>query len=137
METTLKRNLDIIQLNIVCLVSLTKYFLTDMVARRSGRILQVGSEAGKTPMPLLSVYAPTKAFVISLSEALSNELKETNAESSRKLMEPSKKRPSQGRSEPEHEASRLAREKINKITGKLNGDYPLVGEKPISWSEAK
>lgn len=40
--------------------------------------MQLGSEAGKTPIPLLSVYAATKAFVISFSTALANELKDTN-----------------------------------------------------------
>jgi short-subunit dehydrogenase len=77
-EVDLQRSLNIIQLNVVSLVSLTKYFLTEMLARKRGRILQLGSEAGKTPMPLLSVYAATKAFVISFSEALTNELKGTD-----------------------------------------------------------
>lgn len=76
-EIELQRSLDIIQLNIGSLVSLTKYFLTDMIARGEGKILQVGSEAGKTPMPLLSVYAATKAFVLSFSAALTDELKDT------------------------------------------------------------
>jgi uncharacterized protein len=76
-DIDLERNLDIIQLNIISLVSLTKLFLQDMVQRNSGRILQLGSEAGKAPMPLLSVYAATKAFVVSFSESLSNELKDT------------------------------------------------------------
>ena len=74
-ETDLQRDLDIIQLNIGSLLALTKYFLRDMVARNEGRVLQVASEAGKSPMPLLSVYA---AFVISFSTALANELKDTN-----------------------------------------------------------
>jgi short-subunit dehydrogenase len=77
-ETELERDLDIIQLNISSLVALTKYFLKDMVARNEGKILQVGSEAGTTPVPLLSVYAATKAFVLSFSAALANELKDTN-----------------------------------------------------------
>ncbi|KAA2239934.1 SDR family oxidoreductase [Chitinophaga agrisoli] len=76
-ETDLQRSLDIIQLNISSLVALTKYFATDMAARGEGRILQLGSEAGKAPMPLLAVYAATKAFVISFSVALSNELEDT------------------------------------------------------------
>ena len=76
-EIPLERHLDIIQLNIASLVSLTKLFLDDMVQRNEGRILQLGSEAGKAPMPLLSVYAATKAFVVSFSESLSNELKDT------------------------------------------------------------
>ncbi|HEU4551942.1 MAG TPA: SDR family oxidoreductase [Chitinophaga sp.] len=77
LETDLERDIDIIQLNIISLLSLTKYFVKDMVTRNEGRILQLGSEAGTTPMPLLSVYAATKAFVISFSAALSNELKDT------------------------------------------------------------
>lgn len=77
-DTDLERDLDIIQLNIASLVALTKYFLKDMVARNEGKILQVGSEAGTTPIPLFAVYAATKAFVLSFSAALANELKDTN-----------------------------------------------------------
>lgn len=76
-ETELERNLDIIRLNIISLVSLTHYFLKDMLARNEGKILQLGSEVSKTPMPLMAVYAATKAFVLSFTEALINELKET------------------------------------------------------------
>ncbi|WP_222597043.1 SDR family NAD(P)-dependent oxidoreductase [Chitinophaga pinensis] len=76
-DIDLQRSLDIIQLNISSLVALTKYFATDMAARGEGHILQLGSEAGKAPMPLLSVYAATKAFVISFSAAISNELEES------------------------------------------------------------
>lgn len=78
LETELQRDLDIIQLNIVSLVSLTKYFVQDMVTRNEGRILQLGSEAGTTPMPLLAVYAATKAFVLSFTAALANELRGTD-----------------------------------------------------------
>lgn len=74
----LQRDLDIIQLNIASLVSLTKYYIVEMLARNEGKILQVGSEAGTTPIPLLSVYAATKAFVLSFSAALANEVKDTN-----------------------------------------------------------
>jgi len=76
-DVDLQRSLDIIQLNVCSLVALTKYFATEMVARGEGHILQLGSEAGKAPMPLLSVYAATKAFVISFSAAISNELEGT------------------------------------------------------------
>jgi short-subunit dehydrogenase len=78
METELERDLEIVQLNIASLISLTKLFGRDMVQRNEGKILQLGSEAGTTPAPLLSVYAATKAFVISFSVALANELKDTN-----------------------------------------------------------
>lgn len=76
-DTDLQHELDIIQLNIVALVSLTKYYAKDMVARRHGHILQVASSVSKTPNPLLSVYAATKAFVLSFAEALRDELKDT------------------------------------------------------------
>ncbi len=77
-DIDLQRSLDIIQLNVSSLVSLTWYFLKDMVKRNSGRILQLGSEVSKSPAPLLNVYAATKAFVLSFSEALINELKDTD-----------------------------------------------------------
>lgn len=77
-DTELERDIDIVQLNIIALISLTKLFLRDMVQRNEGKILQVGSEAGATPMPLLSVYAATKAFVLSFSAALANEMEDKN-----------------------------------------------------------
>lgn len=76
-ETDLEREIDIIQLNIISLVSLTKYFVKEMAARNEGKILQVGSEVGTTPAPLLSIYAATKAFVLSFSAALADELKDS------------------------------------------------------------
>jgi uncharacterized protein len=77
-ETELERDIDIIQLNIISLLSLTKLYLKDMVLRDEGKILQLGSEAGTTPIPLLAVYSATKAFVLSFSAALVNELQDTN-----------------------------------------------------------
>jgi len=76
-EVDLERHLEIIRLNITSLVSLTHYFLKDMIARNEGRILEVGSEVSKMPMPLMGVYGATKAFVLSLTEAIVNELKDT------------------------------------------------------------
>lgn len=63
-----------IQLNITALTYLTKFFLGPMIERRSGKILNVASTAGFQPGPLMSVYYATKAYVISFSEALGNEL---------------------------------------------------------------
>jgi short-subunit dehydrogenase len=77
-EADLDRHMEIIHLNINSLVGLTYYFLKDMVARDEGKILQVGSEVSKAPTPLLAVYAATKAFVLSFTEALINEIKDTN-----------------------------------------------------------
>lgn len=77
-EYSLARDIDIIQLNVTSLVSLTKYFLKDMVARGNGKVLQVSSLLAKYPTPLMAVYAATKSFVLSFTEALIAELKDTN-----------------------------------------------------------
>jgi short-subunit dehydrogenase len=77
LETDLKKEIAIIHLNIISLVALTKFFLKEMAARGSGRILQLGSVASFMPHPLLAVYAASKAFVLSFTEALQNELKDT------------------------------------------------------------
>jgi len=64
-----------IQLNIVALTELTRLFLPQMLARRSGRIMNVASTAGFQPGPLMAVYYATKAYVISFSEAIANEVR--------------------------------------------------------------
>ena len=64
-----------IQLNITALTHLTKLFLGPMLERKSGKILNVASTAGFQPGPLMAVYYATKAYVISFSEALANELR--------------------------------------------------------------
>lgn len=75
-DTDLQREIDIVQLNIVSLISLTKFFLRDMVSRGHGKILNVASIAGKLPGPLQSVYHGTKAFVHSFTEAIRDEVKD-------------------------------------------------------------
>lgn len=77
-ETDIRRQLQIIQLNISALTSLTYLFLKDMVARNEGKILQVASIVSEVPSPLQSVYGGTKAFVLSFTQALINELKDTD-----------------------------------------------------------
>ena len=74
----IQRDVDIIQLNIVSLTVLTKLFLKDMIARNEGKILQLSSLASKTPGPLLAVYSATKAYVQSFTQAVINEIKDTN-----------------------------------------------------------
>ncbi len=76
-HTDLDREIDLVQLNVVALMSLTKYYLQDMTARGHGRVLNLASSLAKTPTPLMAVYAATKSFVLSFSEALAEELKET------------------------------------------------------------
>ena len=76
-DTDIDREIDIIQLNIISLVVLTKHFLKDMVSRGSGKILNVASVASKIPGPYQSVYHGTKAFVHSFTEAIRSEVKES------------------------------------------------------------
>ena len=75
-DTELQRELDIIHLNISSLVVLTKLFVKDMVELNSGKILNLASIASKVPGPWQSVYHGTKAFVLSFTEALREELKD-------------------------------------------------------------
>ncbi len=75
-NTDINRELDIIQLNISSLVTLTKSFLKDMVARKQGSILNLASVASRIPGPWQSVYHGTKAFVLSFTEAIRSENKD-------------------------------------------------------------
>src|ERR1022692_421443 len=63
-----------IHLNVTTLTELTRLFLPPMLQRRSGRIMNVASTAAFQPGPLMAVYYATKAYVLSFSEALANEV---------------------------------------------------------------
>jgi len=63
-----------IQLNITALTHLTRLFLPPMLERHSGKIMNVASTAAFQPGPLMAVYYATKAYVLSFSEALANEV---------------------------------------------------------------
>jgi short-subunit dehydrogenase len=76
-ESDINRLLDIIQLNVSSLTVLTHLFLKDMVARNEGKILQLASIASELPGPWQAVYHATKAYVLSFTEALINELKDS------------------------------------------------------------
>ncbi len=73
----LRRQLDMIQVNVATLVHLTGLLVPGMIARKSGRILNLGSTAGFQPGPGMAIYYATKAFVNSFTEALSFELRGT------------------------------------------------------------
>ncbi|MEC0666616.1 SDR family oxidoreductase [Priestia flexa] len=77
-ETSWAEEADMIDLNIKTLTYLTKLFLPEMVERNQGRILNIASVASFLPGPLMAVYYATKAYVLSFTEALENELKDTN-----------------------------------------------------------
>jgi short-subunit dehydrogenase len=68
---------QMMQLNMVALTALTRALVPGMVERGDGRILNVASTAAFMPGPLMAVYYATKAYVLSLGEALHQELKGT------------------------------------------------------------
>ncbi|MEE4379096.1 MAG: SDR family oxidoreductase [Candidatus Competibacteraceae bacterium] len=76
-DITLEHHLQLLQLNVIALTQLTHHFLPPMVESGYGRILNVASISAFQPVPTLSVYAATKAYVLSLTEALAVELRDT------------------------------------------------------------
>lgn len=74
-ETDLQKQLQMVDLNVRALTELTHRFGRDMVARRSGRILNVASTAAFFSGPLMSVYYATKNYVLAFSEGIANEWK--------------------------------------------------------------
>ncbi|MBD2089680.1 SDR family oxidoreductase [Microcoleus sp. FACHB-1515] len=71
-----QRQLDMVQLNVSATVDLTHQYLQEMRSRRSGSIINLASTAAFQGMPYLAVYAATKAFVLSFTEALIEENRE-------------------------------------------------------------
>jgi len=76
-ETSLTAELEMLQVNLVCLTHLTKLFIKNMVKQGEGKILNVASAAAFQPGPLMAVYFATKAYILSFSEAIANELEGT------------------------------------------------------------
>ena len=74
-ETKLDAHQQLLQLNIGALIALTHLFVPGMIERKHGRILNLASTSAFQPIPYLSTYAASKAFVLSFSEALNIELK--------------------------------------------------------------
>ncbi len=80
-ERDWEQDLTMINLNIVALTALTRFFLPDFVKRNSGKILNVSSTASLMPGPLQAVYFATKAYVTFFSNAIAEELHDTNVTS--------------------------------------------------------
>ncbi len=76
-ERAWESDLNMINLNIVALTALTRFFLPDFVQRNNGKILNVSSTASLLPGPLQAVYYATKAYVTSFSNAIAEELYDT------------------------------------------------------------
>jgi len=73
-ETDWNKELQMINLNITTLTQFTKLYLQDMLKRSSGRIMNVASTAAFQSGPTMAIYCATKAYVLSFSEAISNEV---------------------------------------------------------------
>jgi short-subunit dehydrogenase len=76
-DTDVDKYQQMIALNIGALTTLTSLLLPHMLERRFGRILNVASLAGFQPIPSMAVYAASKAYVLSFTESLSEELRGT------------------------------------------------------------
>ena len=76
-QSGLSSQTDMMQVNMVALVQLTHLFVKPMLARRTGRILNIASTAAFQPGPMVNVYYASKAFVFSFSYALAEELANT------------------------------------------------------------
>ncbi|WP_454054593.1 SDR family NAD(P)-dependent oxidoreductase [Clostridium sp. Marseille-Q7071] len=77
-DTSLHRELNLIDVNIKAVIHLTKLFLPDMIERNSGGVLNVSSTAAFSPGPFMNNYYASKAYILSLTEGLKEELKNTN-----------------------------------------------------------
>ena len=77
-ETSLEKEISMIQTNITTLHILTKLYLKDMVEKDKGHILNVASIAGFMPGPLMATYYASKNYVVALTRAIRKELKKKN-----------------------------------------------------------
>jgi len=77
-----ERHQELIDVNVSALTGMLAHFLPPMRERRRGRVLNVASIASFQPVPLLATYAATKAYVLSLTESLADELKDSGVTAS-------------------------------------------------------
>jgi short-subunit dehydrogenase len=75
-SSDIEQNIQLINVQLIAALKLTKAVLPAMIARRCGRILNVASVYSFSPVPLQSVYAACKAFLLSFSSSLQNEVKD-------------------------------------------------------------
>jgi len=73
-NTSWEKQEQMLQLNIIALTQFTKLFIQQMVANKGGKIMNVASTAAFQPGPMMAVYFATKAYVLSFSEAIHNEM---------------------------------------------------------------
>jgi short-subunit dehydrogenase len=76
-ETDLATSMQMVEVNVAALTDLTGRYLPGMVERGSGRVMNVASTAAFQPGPRMAVYYATKAYVLSFTEAIAQELRDT------------------------------------------------------------
>ena len=76
-SSDIDRNVELVQVQVTSMLRITRTVLPGMIARRNGRILNVASVYSFSPVPFQSVYAACKAFLLSFSSSLENELQGT------------------------------------------------------------
>jgi short-subunit dehydrogenase len=76
-DLDVERELDIVRVNVIAAIRLTKVALSTMLPRRQGAIVTVASLAGYFPLPFCATYGGTKAYLVSFTEALHEELRGT------------------------------------------------------------
>ncbi len=76
-DASWERNAQMIDLNIKTLTQLCQLFLPEMVTRKEGKVLNISSVAAFQPGPMMAVYFASKSYVLHLSEALNNEVKDS------------------------------------------------------------
>lgn len=81
-QLSIKDSLSEIDVNVRALTEMTKLFLPQMIENRSGKILNVASTAAFSPGPMMSVYFATKAYVLSFTQGLDEELRKTGVTAS-------------------------------------------------------
>lgn len=74
-ETDWRTELNMLKLHVITLTHMTKLFLTGMLERKRGKIMNVASMAAFQPSPLMSIYFASKAYILHFSEAIANEVK--------------------------------------------------------------
>jgi hypothetical protein len=105
-ETPIERQLEMLRLNVAALTHLTHLFLPPMLQGRRGRILNVASTAGLQPGPSMAVYYASKAYVLSFTEAIAEELRGTGVTATALLPGPTR---TEFQSRAEMAGSRLLR----------------------------
>ncbi len=113
-DMTPKRHQELINLNVSVLTDMLAHFLPPMVERGRGRILNVGSTSAFQPVPWLATYAATKAYVLSLTESLSEELKDTGVTATAFC--------------PGFTATKMMTDEMSKLPGFLVGDVKEVAK---------